>query len=146
MRRDLEAIALAAREEWIVSTRGADLPKSDERLRPRQHSTAERHAAQMARQAKRRAAMRAATTDVKAARAWELREKGWFVGAIARELDTTNAQAGRYIQRGKQLALGERLEASRQAAKRAAAARPATNDTRSGSEAGPASETKRGGQ
>ena len=132
MRRDLEAIALAAREEWIVSTRGADLPKSDERLRPRQRSTADRHAAQMARQAKRRAAMRAATTDVKAARAWELREKGWFVGAIARELDTTNAQAGRYIQRGKQLALGKRLEASRQAAKRAAAARPATTALRPG--------------
>lgn len=106
MRRTLEAIALAAREEWIVSTRGTDLPKSDERLRPRQRSTVDRHAAQMARQAKRRAAMRAATTDVKAARAWELREKGWFVGAIARELDTTNAQAGRYVARGERLAKG----------------------------------------
>ena len=146
MRRDLEATILAERERWILSTRGADLPKSDERLRPRQRSTAERHAAQMARQAKRRAAMRAATTDVKAARAWELREKGWFVGAIARELDTTNAQAGRYIQRGKQLALGKRLEASRQAAKRAAAARPATIGTSTGSEVDPETETKRGGQ
>ena len=132
MRRDLEAIALRAHEEWITSTRGADLPKSDERLRPRQRSTAERHAAQMARQAKRRAAMRAATTDVKAARAWELREKGWFVGAIARELDTTNAQAGRFIQRGKQLALWRRLEASRQAAKRAETARPASTALRPG--------------
>lgn len=145
MRRDLEAIALAAREEWIVSTRGADLPKSDERLRPRQRSTADRHAAQMARQAKRRAAMRAATTDVKAARAWELRAAGHFISAIAAELGTSNAQAGRYIQRGKQLALGERLEASRQAAKRAAAASPATNDTRSGSEVDPATKTTKGG-
>lgn len=145
MRRDLEAIALAAREEWIVSTRGADLPKSDERLRPRQRSTAERHAAQMARQAKRRAAMRAATTDVKAARAWELRAAGHLISAIAAELGTSNAQAGRYIQRGKQLALGKRLEASRQAAKRAAAARPATIGASTGSEVDPATKTTKGG-
>lgn len=145
MRRTLEAIALAAREEWIVSTRGADLPKSDERLRPRQRSTAERHAAQMARQAKRRAAMRAATTDVKAARAWELRAAGHFISVIAAELGTSNAQAGRYIQRGKQLALGERLEASRQAAKRAETARPATIDASTGSEVDPATKTTKGG-
>lgn len=110
MRRTLEAIALAAREEWIVSTRGADLPRSEPVFvahhKRRRKRSPEEQARELEAQRERRAALRADTTDVKARRAWEMRAAGHFISAIAAELGTSNAQAGRYVARGERLAKG----------------------------------------
>lgn len=97
----IEAAVLAERERWILSTRGKDLPKSDERARPQ--SNRERHERAMEYQRARRAKWRAQTTDVQAAKALDMLERGAMFSRIAQELGTSNAQAGRLLSRARSL-------------------------------------------
>lgn len=91
MKRDLEAAILAERERWILSTRGADLPKRGEGTevsRPGESSPDPRR-------------------DARARTAWALKCEGHSLRYIGTLLHTTHAQAGRLVKVGRRLANAE---------------------------------------
>jgi hypothetical protein len=81
-------ILLETHEARILERSGKDLPLDDERCRPRERSTWERHRRQMAQQQARRAALRA-DKDALAREALRLHEAGWLTTAICQELGVT---------------------------------------------------------
>lgn len=100
--RAAEAAALAAREAWILNTRGADLPRSESVFAPnkgKKRTDEERHEIAMAAQRARREKYARETVDVRAARALEMYRGGAMLSAIAAELTTTHAQVGRLLRR-----------------------------------------------
>lgn len=137
MKLDLEAIALRAHEEWITSTRGADLmrqqPSKSKPARPQSRIT---------------------EADLQRWRG--LRTQGLSDARIAVAVGVAQTTVSKRL--GGEGRVPPKLKTDpksvrsrewwrkRQAAKRAAAARPATIDASTGSEVDPATETTKGGR
>lgn len=79
--KDIDRITLAAREQWITSTRGKDLPRLSDFEAKREYEPGD-------------------INPERALRALELHEAGHSNKGIARRMQTTEAQAKRLVKRG----------------------------------------------